>query len=288
MNIIRIPRLNDGPADIRRMFEVWKSATAASGRVVFDFAGCDFLRPNAVAFLGGLIRLLELRGTYVVLGEMNQSLRGNLLRNGFLGAFGSESFGHRGATVPYREDRGCDPEGFLEYLAEEWLGKGWVGVSPALRDAISAQVSECYLNAFQHADSPVGTFTCGQYFPRLEELQLSIIDFGIGIPARVRGFLSEPDKPAGECLEWAFLPGHSTAADGRSRGLGLGLLRDFLKVNRGSLDIYSHDGYSSSEHGSFAFRASPGLFKGTLINIRIRCDSRFYKFSSENVENVPF
>ena len=59
--VIQIPTLNDGPYDFARLFEIWNDVNDYFEDIRFDFSRCGFLRPNAVAFLGGLARLVESR-----------------------------------------------------------------------------------------------------------------------------------------------------------------------------------------------------------------------------------
>jgi len=61
-----ISTINDLPADFERLFSLWSQANDYFEVIRFDFSGCDFLRPNAVAFLGGLAQLIKSRlGTVV-------------------------------------------------------------------------------------------------------------------------------------------------------------------------------------------------------------------------------
>src|SRR5438094_3431457 len=130
-----------------------------------------------------------------------------------------------------------------------WLGRGWVNVSHRLRDAIVGNMAEVYLNAFEHARSPVGVFTCGQHFPGKQELNLTIVDFGVGIPSNVRLFKANefrPEQlPAAKCMEWAFQSGTSTRSETPGQGpcgLGLDLLRAFVQQNGGRLEMFINAG----------------------------------------------
>ncbi|MGB6220857.1 ATP-binding protein [Haloferula sp.] len=289
MTTITVPRINDSQWDFRTLWRIWADATHAGDKVTLDFQSCDFLRANAVAFLGGLIRLLQYRGSTVWIINVGPSIRTNLLKNGFLPAFAGEAHPGYGNTVPFREDWQRDSAAYQNYLADHWLGQGWVEVSNALRDAIIERVAEGYQNAFDHSQSPVGSYTCGQFYPRKRELQLSIVDFGVGIPSNVRECVGEAEKAADSCMDWAFVRGNTTATkQGLSRGLGLDLLRDFIQVNGGKLEILSHDGYISVDQGGVSSRILPHPFEGTMVNIRISCDSRFYRLASENVALVNF
>ncbi len=288
MVTITVPRINDTEWDFRTLWRIWGQASTAEYEVCLDFERCDFLRANAVAFLGGLIRLLQYRGTKVWIRNVGPSIRPNLLKNGFLPTFAGETHPGNGNTVPFREDWERDSAGYEGYLSHRWLGQGWVGVSPKLRDAIVERVAEGYQNAFDHSESPIGTYTCGQFYPNLEVLQLAIVDFGVGIPSNVRRHLGDFEKSAKDCMAWAVVPGHTTSTAALSRGVGLDLLRDFLQTNGGKLEILSHDGYISFDQTGISTRILPHAFEGTMVNIRIRCDENYYCLASENVSDVKF
>ncbi len=258
-NRFSIPTLNDTPTDFDKLSELGNTVLAASGRVILDFSNCQFLRPNAISFLGGIARLIESQGRTIEFdfGTAPDKVLAILRQNNFAHCFGHSGFSGPGRSVPYREDR-TDPNRqtslqnhIINYLSNDWLGHGWVHVSPRLRNAIVGVVWEIYDNAFEHANSSIGVYSCGQHFPRLRILQLAVADFGIGIPENVRRYLRGQgvqlspgvQLPAPVCLRWAFQEGASTKKQGTGRGLGLKLLKDFVNVNHGALEIYSQDGY---------------------------------------------
>jgi hypothetical protein len=294
MTTILVPRINDDIWDFRALSRIWQQSQQAAA-VRFDFRKCDFLRQNAVAFLGGLIRLLQARGVPVEIdpATMLPDVRKNLGRNGFLRTFLNDDGWNDGNTIPFREDLEGAPDDYANYLAERWLGRGWIGVSAALRDAIVERVAECYLNAFEHSRSGIGVFTCGQYYPKIQELHLAMVDFGVGIPSNVRLFRSGQaveTLDAARCMQWAFQKGTSTrTCAGGSRGLGLDLLRSFVQAANGSLRILSHDGYGRIDGtGPPAFQTLEHYFEGTLVMIRLKCDTTRYCLASELVPVVDF
>jgi signal transduction histidine kinase len=142
---------------------------------------------------------------------------------------------------------------------------------------------EIYVNAFDHSHSPVGVFTSGQHYPRRKQLKLCVVDFGVGIPDTVRSYLKEPEKTGAESMQWAFQKGNSSKkrqGPNIARGLGLDLLREFVKANCGTLEIFSHDGEALINRlQSFTSRSAG--FPGTLVNITFSCDESFYRLASE-------
>jgi hypothetical protein len=272
------------------MFELWKEIKAqAPSDVTFNFKGCTFLGPEPVAFIGGLARQLQLRGGKVTFqwDTLMPAIRSNLIQNGFLHAFGSPHKPRSGNSVPFREDRQRDPNGYVRYLDTLWLGRRWVRVSDALRGAVTSRLAEAYLNVFEHAQSHCGVFCCGQHFPKKRLLRLALVDFGVGIPNNVRAYSERVFKippshlPAKNCLEWAFKRGTSTSAKPDSRGLGLDLIHSFVQVNNGKLEMFSHEGYALATKDGLSFESRTVYFEGTLVSILLKCDGKFYKLSSE-------
>src|SRR5574341_431575 len=110
---ISIPTLNDDPSDFEHLFSIWNRVTDYFEDVYFDFSRCHFLRPNAVAFLGGLARLIESRSGSVIFdwGTLSDNrVRNSLIQNGFAGTFGLYSTGRAGHSIPYREDSKWDAD----------------------------------------------------------------------------------------------------------------------------------------------------------------------------------
>jgi len=284
--IIRIPTLNDEPEDIQKLFKIWSQVNGYSEDVRFDFSLCRFLRPNAVAFLGGLARLIKFRDGKFVFDwhTLNSAVMNSLVQNGFASAFGPSSSTSSGHSIPYREDLNRKPNSIIGYLEDYWLGRGWVHVSPRLRDAIIGRVWEIYNNAFEHSLSKIGVFSCGQHFAMRNELILSVVDFGQGIPAKVRAFLKSDPRAsqltAASCLRWAFQRGNTTKQD-EPGGLGLDLLKEFIRINHGKLEVYSNQGYAIVGSEGERYENRDIDFEGTLIHITLRCDENLYRFADE-------
>ena len=298
---LQIPTINDNLSDFDKLFELWGVVKGCSSDVKFDFSECDFLRPNAIAFLGGLARLVKSRNGRVTFdwNTANDKILATLRQNRFAHVFGYVGvLGGPGRSIPYREDQTQSiyasdvKDDIIDYLAHEWLGHGWVDVSDKLRNAIAGRVWEIYANAFLHAESGIGVFSCGQYFWRMGLLKLAVVDFGVGIPATVREFFkdypSSKQFSATGCLEWAFTPGNTTKVEGTGRGIGLDMLKEFVYVNRGILEIYSEDGYALIRPRKHKFGNMSSFFEGTVVNITLRCDERSYRLAEEGPSGPLF
>lgn len=280
---VSVPTIGDRPEDFDRLFGLWQQVNGDCLDVRFNFSGCRFIRHNGVAFIGGLARLIQNRAgkCFFDLATLGKNARDNLERIGFLDAFGSQTSHVIGHTIPYREDSKPDPDSIVAYLKTAWIGRGWVKVSPLLRDAIVGRMWEIYANAFEHGQSSIGVLTCGRHYPRHKELSLTVVDFGVGIPSNVRIFLQTPAMPAKQTLEWAFRRGTTTKANGVGCGLGLDLLKEFVRVNEGRLEVFSHEGYALIDKDQETYHNRDFFFEGTLLNITLRCDESYYRFASE-------
>lgn len=288
-----VPTLNQKWPDYEWLFAT-RDATARSAdrSVQFDFATCTFLRQNAVAMLGAIARELEARGATVdfLWGTMRDDVRRNLNASGFARWFGSDAAGWKGNTVPYREDANPkDAADILSFLKSEWIGKNWVRATRELANAVCGKVWEIYTNSFEHAGSPVGVFTCGQHYPNRQELCLTIVDLGVGIPANVRKFLKNQGLGGDTAIRWACQSGNSTKVG--SRGLGLDLISSFVQRNGGALVIYSNNGrvrFAANEARGVKFSQCPWEFRGTVVDIRLNCDDKLYRLEGEGVPPITF
>jgi hypothetical protein len=285
---IYVPTINDCFDDWDCLFKLWNQINNKDSFITFDFSQCQFLRHNAVAFLGGLARFITSRGgqVYFDWNTLGEKVRMNMSQNGFINAFNGGYEPWLGNSIPYREDSCQNQTEIINYLRNDWLGRGWVSVSPQLQDSIITQVGEIYANAFEHGCSEIGVFTCGQRYPKLKELKLTVIDFGVGIPTNVRIFQGINNLTSSEAIKWAFKLGNTTRRYGVTGGLGLDLLSKFVTMNKGKLEIFSHEGYALVDQTGVKYGERSTWVKGTLVNITLQCNESYYHLASE-VDNEP-
>jgi len=283
-----IPTIWIGYEDFNKLFEIWEQISKlplTDLDIELDFESCKFLSHNGVSFLGGLVHFIESRGGKVTFAwhTLRPKIHMNLAPNGFLHHFSQGLEPWDGNSISYRRDCNHDKSEIMEYLLDKWLGKGWLYVSKQLRDAIAGQVSEIYGNAFEHSDSKIGVFSCGQYYPQRKCLELSVIDFGIGIPTKVRTLPTNSHFSSEDALMWALEFGNSTIMD-VSRGLGLNLLKEFINFSQGTLRIFSNDSYVKIEDNKVIYKKQTINFSGTFINISLKCNEDYYCLASENLD----
>ncbi len=284
--VIDVPTLNEKREDYQWLFstieEIYSEAASRPGlKIVFDFSSCAFLQQNAVILLGGLARTIEYRGGQALFRwhSLHEDVQKNLHKNGFVAAFGLPKQGGPGNAISYREHRVVEKTSVLSYLQNEWLQRGWVKMTDSVQSAVAGNLWEIYANAFEHAGSPIGVLSCGQYYPRMRLVKFTVADFGIGIPGNVRAHFRNPVNAA-RALQWAFQPGTSTRSN-TPRGLGLSTVRDLIRANNGRMELFSNEGHMEIRGPKEEYHTFTHCFNGTILTIELHCDSLLYCFADE-------
>ena len=289
--ILYVPTINDNPNDFGNLFKLFNEALDYNGKIILDFSQCEFIRPNAIAVIGCMARVIQSRGReiFIATDTVENKVLAFLRKSGLASVFNLPLETHNSNTIPYREDINLDQDGIIDFLSNNWLREKWVSVSEKLLSEIMGNMWEIYSNAFEHSGTDYGVFTCGQYY-RNNHVVLTVVDFGKGIVENVRDFFISngiqkikvreiPDK---KCLEWAFQKGNSTIANKNiPRGMGLDLLKNFISSNHGRLELYSNNAHVViSANGEYYEDCEHG-FSGTVVHITLICDEKFYRLQSE-------
>ena len=137
----------------------------------------------------------------------------------------------------------------------------------------------------------LGIFACGQFFPNGQRLDFSVADLGIGMCANIReetGLALTPEA----AIAWAVEGTNTTRRrqDGRPGGLGLKIIRDFIRLNGGSIQIASDAGYWKAQGDREETLRFERPFPGTVVNIEINtADTHSYRLSTEiEPGDIPF
>lgn len=128
----------------------------------------------------------------------------------------------------------------------------------------------------------MGIFSCGQFFPDRNRLDFSVADLGIGIRQNVKEHTGQDLITAEQAINWAMEGRNTTRAGRIPGGLGLKLLREFITMNKGKIQIVSDKGYWELSGGETSTRTFTEPFPGTIVNIEINTsDTSSYCLSSE-------
>lgn len=159
-----------------------------------------------------------------------------------------------------------------------FLIDGWSAMARSLSRAsteyVVSAVAEIFENGITHARSDVGVLAAGQYYPKRDDLELSVVDLGIGIPGSLAAAFGrrEEEIDAIRVLEWAFEPGRSSLRT--SRGLGLAIVRGFVRRNGARLLIASGSAFAQADGEAWQTARLSTRFPGTLIVLTLPAQVR--------------
>ena len=267
-----------------------QSHEAFSDSVEVDFSSCDFFEANMVAPLYVVVARLRDELNDVSLINLKPALETILRKNHFLTRFQKTVLiDANQTTVPFKIFKLQAGEQFFEYLESCMYGKGIPAMSATLTKRFQQSLFEIFQNAAIHSKSESGIFTCGQFFPQMHRLDFTIADAGMGIRDNVRQYTGNVKMNSCAAIEWALTEGNTTKTGNQPGGLGLKLLKDFIRINKGKLQIVSRFGcYEFSASGD-SCRKLDHDFPGTCVNIEINTqDKNSYYLKFELSSNDIF
>lgn len=149
---------------------------------------------------------------------------------------------------------------------------GVLGVPNGALASIRSCVGEVFNNIADHSTLNVG-FAHIQHYPRMDEVRVTVSDFGRGIPNTIRDWL--PNLNDVQAILRATQAGVTAQTTPRNKGLGLDLLITRVTSNHGRVTIYSYNGALMcclGANGNIERNpvAGNGVYPGTLVDISLR------------------
>lgn len=236
-----------------------------------SFASVSWFDANMTAPFGSVLAQVKYRTNDLSFTDLPRNLRSILERTGFLDAFGTSLPRTLSSTIiPFAQFDSSDSDKFYDYLDEHLLGKGFADITSVLLLQFQQGLGEIFINTQIHAQSDLGVFVCGQFFPVTRRLYITLADAGITIPGAVSQRL-DADIPPLRALHWALTEGHTTKR-GTPGGVGLKLVRTFVERNRGELQIASGRAFWRYAAGAESLASLPEAFPGTAITLGVNTD----------------
>lgn len=239
---------------------------------------------NMCAPLGAILYRKKIKDVKISMSDIPQNVESIMQKNHFLSQFGwSEKPDSYGTTIEYRRFEMVSKvyEQFLKYVITYFRARsrGLPKMTPALLKKFRESLFEVFLNAIEHSDTQHGIFACGQFFPMRNRLNFTIADLGVGIDGNIRKNLGV-SLTSENAIKWA-LSGKTTRRD-RPGGLGLQLIQEFIRLNKGRLIIVSGQGYCELSGGQISTGTFSDAFPGTVVTIVIdTADKSSYCLGSE-------
>lgn len=269
--------------------------------LVIDFSNADFIRNHFISIIGMGLEVVKKRGVDVeIIKPKSQKVLNSMKRINFLSVFCDEDNKDdtyktmvKYTNIPLKNNSLILQE-FTAYFFMQFMGK--VGnLSPKLQKKILQKIFELFSNVFRHSNSALGLYCSGQFYPKQDKFNFTIVDNGITIRKNVNKYLSKEfiksrsslDKLLGkkfepvsavEAIKWALINTNSTTGEG---GLGLSLLMELIKASNGSIEIISGNGYYAIKDASEIVKELDKSFEGTIISIELNTHTGTYYFLKE-------
>lgn len=235
---------------------------------------------NMCAVLGGLLDELSFTNAIEIHSE-TPKLFDTLRKNGFLDSYNVPSISDSyHTTIPYLKLNVSENRYFYEYINKDLVNSyAFPNVGETLKRKISESIYEIFINAKIHSNSEY-VYTCGQFFPKKDIIEFTIVDMGQGFKNNINGRFNK-DMSAVQAIKWAAASGNTTKRN-TPGGIGLAILKEFIHFNDGTFQIVSDDGFYEYSKQKEIYNTLSDPFPGTIVNMKFRTnDSCSYYLTKE-------
>lgn len=264
-----------------------KEINSFSGNyLLLDFTGVTFISSNQFAVLGCILSEFQRknRNKKIAISGMNNKLSSIIRVNGFSKHFSLEPLPDRyNTSIPYKIFSVLQIDEFEKYITISLFNRSDIPrMSSGVKECMIDNVLEIFNNVKEHTNAEY-LYTCGQYFPKKKLLYFTVADAGETIPYNVTRFFTNQHLPLNDfAVKWAVQSGNSTRQTGSPGGLGLYLLSDFIKMNKGELFIVSGNETFEQTNRGVRCRYLDFAFSGTIVTMAFNiADDSSYCLTSE-------
>lgn len=282
---LTLSTINHDQRGFGELVQLWQKLEYCSfEEIIIDMGSVNWFDADMCATFGAILQRLNENMNTVKLINIPKRIENVLSKNGFLSHHGGEKIpDFFGTTIPYKRFNANDDRYFAEYIENELLQRHEIPVmSMALMKKFSESIFEIFSNAVLHSQTKLGIFSCGQFFPKRHRLDFSISDLGVGMRQNIKDKMGFDFSPE-DAIKWANEGRNTTKRGPVPGGLGLKILREFIDMNGGYIQIVSDSGYWRRESGKTSTASLLHPFPGTIVSIEINTnDSNSYRLSSED------
>ncbi len=243
---------------------------------------------NMCATLGGILDIFSDNINTIKFDFINPEIERILLKNDFLSYFGhTRIIDNHHTTIRFLKLKLTDGKYFNNYVVDELIGRAELPeMSTLVKEKMTEAIYEIFVNAQIHSESK-HIYTCGQFFPKDDKIEFTIVDTGIGFKRKVNERFGSKLSSI-QAIEWATKDRHTTKI-GVTGGIGLALLKEFIGKNGGKMQIISDDGFYQFGKQGEQMQLFKGTFPGTIVNLQFRTnDNSSYVLKSELNPNDIF
>ncbi len=287
VNIYQIANIDSSFNSYQQLIDFYQHYKETSFQTI-NLTIAKFFAANMSAILGALLDKLQENLNLIKFVEINKSVERILQKNTFLTYFNfSTAIDNYQTAIPYFKLKPTDSKFFNNYIFKELLNsQKFSEMSRKLRNRVAEAIYEIFVNAQIHSESEY-IYTCGQFYPNKEQIEFTIVDLGIGFKNKINERFKS-NLTAVQAIKWA-VKDRSTTKIGISGGIGLALLREFVDLNGGKIQIISNNGFYQYSKQGEETNFFDSDFPGTVVNLQFRMDDdNYYLLETEIDTNDIF
>lgn len=272
-----------------------KIAKCEDRDLLLDFTFCKRFDANLASVLGAILSYLAEESKEVFITNPTYAgVRRTLSRNNFLRAHSVETKNEeRNFYIMYKKFSISEHDQLKKYIKDKLVNNKLFPLhTEKAGEFIAEHIYEIYVNAIMHGNCAYvhscGEFITGDSYPTLD---MTIVNCGTTIHERVRAYLrikGIEQVNSCESLLWAIEEGNTTKDV--PGGLGLYMIKDFIRRNGGGLQIISADAMFEYRDGEAFTTILDNYFPGTIVNMKFNVnDKNIYYLGPEdkvNIENI--
>lgn len=250
--------------------------------LTFNFGKTTWTDPFAITAISGTIQCcLQAKNRKITyIPPEDKKLKDYLVQIGFNTFFHLNGKNiHKDTSIELAQLTALNPL-YIENLI--MLIDSNMSLSKGVKDSLKMSMQEILTNVFDHSKSEMGCFVCAQYYPAKMRIRLCITDFGVGILSNLKNKYKIYNDV--DAIKLSVKEGITSRP--QSAGFGLKNIRNFLKMNEGTLTIISGKGkvnFYSNKVESYAM--SKG-FEGTIVNLKINANKESFYFLTSEEEYI--
>jgi anti-sigma regulatory factor (Ser/Thr protein kinase) len=223
--------------------------------------------------LGAVLDLLASDFNDIHFDHIDPQIENILLKNDFLTYYGkNRAVDVNHTTIRFQKLKPTDGKYFKTYVIEELIGRAELPkMSPALKEKMVETIYEIFVNAQIHSETK-NIYTCGQFYPNKNRIEFTIVDTGIGFKNKINNRFDRM-LSATQAIEWS-VQDKNTTKETISGGIGLAILKEFIEMNKGKMQIVSDNGFYEYSNNGVNKLPFIGLFPGTIVNLQFCTDDK--------------
>lgn len=265
--------------------------------IVFSFEKCKGLSTYAIAYMAIISNYIKTRDRNLLYswGTATDEAKKDFELSGFINRY-FKKFVEKSPYIQDEEHNEIQFRDFIgnelddiidevfEYLENQWFENMQFKFDESLYSEMVGSFVEMFANAIEHSGNGnnVGIAAYGKLNDNATEIYLCIVDRGVGIVNNVKRYwkkhYAEKDMIDDiQAMRWA-LQLNNTTREKRLGGQGFSNIRQFIRANQGSLDIYSNSVHARMESDLVDHIAMANeSFPGTMLIFKLKNSRILYK-----------